>query len=600
MKPKKYDFGGYATKFNVTCTDGRVIKPGFAQEQDGKRVPLVFMHGSRDPGNIIGYAQLEYRPDGVYAYGVLNDSGNAANVGGLIEHSALNELSIHAARLVQRGQNVIDGVIREVSAVLGGANPGATIDSLAFMHFDGEPLEEIDEAYISSGEELEHMHVEEVPEVKEVKESHMGHSDDIGDQIEHADSGGEKTVGDVLATLNAEQQAAVGFLIDELEADQADNQSVQHSDMEGMDMGHSVFDQTEIDDRPVLTHEDFVSVMALAKKRGSFHDAFLEHMDDQGYELQHAEGDEGGVAGLDYGVANIDYMFPEARTSGSPEFLKRRTEWVDNVMSSIKQSPFSRIKTLLADITEEGARAKGYVKGTRKIEEVFSVLKRVTRPTTVYKKQKLDRDDVIDITDFDVIIWLKKEMRIMLDEELARAFLIGDGREALDPDKIDETCIRPIIKDDDVYSHQYSVTGATVDEQIDDVVRAGQFYQGSGSPSFYASRATITEMLLVKDDLRRRLYATKAELAAALGVKEVVEVEVMTGVLGTAGKRLMGIVVNLMDYTVGADKGGEINSFDDFDIDFNQHKYLIETRCSAALSKPKSALVLWLPAVAQG
>jgi hypothetical protein len=365
-----------------------------------------------------------------------------------------------------------------------------------------------------------------------------------------------------------------------------------------MDMGHSVFDTTGPESgQAVLTHEDFVAVMDLARKRGSFHDAFIEHMEESGYELQHAEGD---VAGIDYGIGNLDFMFPDARSTGTPEWIKRRTEWVADVMDSTKHSPFSRIKTVLADITEDAARAKGYVKGTRKIEEVFGLLKRVTLPTTVYKKQALDRDDVVDITDFDVILWLKKEMRGMLDEELARAILISDGRTALDPDKIKEDCIRPIFKDDDVYTHQYDVTGATVDEQIDDVVRAGQYYQGSGSPSFYASRATITEMLLVKDALGRRLYATKPELAAALGVKAVVEVEPMTGVETDGGKRLMGIVVNLNDYTVGADKGGEVNSFDDFDIDFNQQKYLIETRCSGALTKPKSALVLLLPAVAQG
>jgi hypothetical protein len=569
----KFDFGGYATKNDIRCTDGRVIRQDAFKHDHGRVVPLVWQHGVSDPSNILGYAILENRADGVYARGVFNDGPNAANAKNLVKHGAINSLSIYANKLGQIGKDVMSGVIREVSLVLSGANPGAKIDTLSFSHGDFDE-DEIDEAIIYSGENIALVHSAEKKE------------EDMKEEIKHEDK--EETVGDILATLNDKQKAAVGFLIEELEAEDDDDEDAEHSEEETDYMKTNVFDSENLgDDAHALTHNDFTAIMADAKQRGSFREAFMAHMDANGYELSHA-----GTYGLD----NIGVLFPDAKNvTQTPDWIKRDTGWVGTVLNGTRHTPFSRIRSMTADITPDEARAKGYVTGNEKTEEVFALLSRSTIPTTIYKKQKLDRDDILDITDFDVVAWLRSEMRMMLDEEIGRAVLIGDGRDVASPDKINEGNIRPIYKDAELYAHRVELVGAKVEDNVDEIVRAHKFYKGSGSPTFFTTPENVTDLLLLKDSLGRRLYPTLNELAAALRVSRIVEVEVMENVNdgdALAPKDLYGIIVNLQDYTIGADKGGDINSFDDFDIDYNQYKYLIETRISGALTKPKSAIIL--------
>jgi HK97 family phage prohead protease len=580
MSKLKPDFGGYATKYNVKCTDGRIILPEAFKHMDGMTVPLVWQHLHNTPANVLGHALLEDREDGVYVYGFLNDSDDAKHAKKLIQHKDIDALSIWANKLVEKSQKVAHGVIREASLVLSGANPGAKIDNIAFTHSDGSVVEDEEEAIIHSGLSIElpkELDDEEEDEIEEDLEEIL----EDEEVLVHAD----QTIGDVFNSLSETQKTAVYAIIGQL----MESGEIEHSDEENPDEGDSqimkknVFDGSAIESeegQPKLTHAQFNEIMNSAKELGSLKQAILKH------------------AGT-YGIDNIEYLFPDARNvTKEPTWIARRMEWVAGVLSGTKHSPFSRIKSLHADITADEARARGYVTGNLKVEEVFPILRRVTTPHTVYKKQKLDRDDIVDIVDFNVVSWLKSEMRVMLDEEIARAILVGDGRDPVAEvdDHIPTENVRPVWTDSDVYAyHQQVVSTADEDDLIDEIIRARSEYRGSGNPTMYISPGILTEMLLLKDADGRRLYKSESELASELRVKKIVEVPVMEDLVrdddGT-DYALKAIIVNLRDYTVGADKGGEINFFDDFDIDYNQYKYLIETRISGALTVPKSALII--------
>lgn len=579
MKPEKFDFSGYVTKYDVKCTDGRTIRHGAFQDQDGTVIPLSWQHGADDPTKILGHVYLEHRDDGVYGYAVLNESVSASNAKGLVHNKAIDSFSIFANKLVQVGKDVMHGIIREASLIYSGAaNPGAKIDFTAFAHGEYLDESEMTEAFITSGETFS-----------------LSHEDDAQDDSEDEELD-TATVGDVLDTLTPVQKAAVGYLLENSKEDDEtddDDESAQHSDEEP-NMKKNVFEGDQEDTGQTLTHADFETIVANAQKVGSFREAFLAHAESLDMSVEDALMHAGT-----YGLDNIGVLFPDAQNiSGTPEWVKRDTGWVGGFMSGTRHTPFSRIKTMSADITADNARAKGYVTGNEKKEEVFALLKRETTPTTVYKKQKLDRDDILDITSFDVVAWLRAEMRMMLDEEIARAGLLGDGRTVEDEDKIAAPSgdsgagIRPIYTDAVFYTHRVTFEGTDAEDYVDEIVRGMAYYKGSGNPNLYATQSTITDMLLIKDTLGHRIYKTKQELAAALGVVSIIQVEVMEGVTNTEETLgLHSIVVNPRDYTFGADKGGDVNAFDDFDIDYNQFKYLIETRCSGALTKPKSALV---------
>lgn len=575
---RKYHFGGYATKANLKCSDGRVIMPDAFKECDGMKVPLVWQHSHNNPNDVLGHAILENRKDGVYAYGVLNeDTKQGSNAAKLVKHGDITALSIHANSLVQKGSNVLHGVIREVSLVLAGANPGAQIDNLSFVHSNGDIVTDDEEAIIHTGLEID-LDVEQTAEEEPIE----GGEEDLN----HAD----KTVEEIVDGMTEEQKNVMYALVGAA-VDNAGGEDMQQSAEEGGDeeLKHNVFDSNNQNgSKPRLSHDDLCKIVADAKKCGSFKEAFFNHMEERKDFIEHA-----GTYGLD----NIDVLFPDAKNvQNEPVLYGRRMGWVPGVLSGVKHSPFARIKSMYADITEDDARAKGYITGTQKIEEVFPLFKRVTTPQTIYKKQKLDRDDIIDITDMDVVAWLKREMRMMLDEEIARAILIGDGRLASASDKIQEANVRPIYTDDDFYSHKLQVPAdATINDMIDAVIRARKAYRGSGSPTLYAGTDFVVDALLLKDTLGRRIYNTAAELASVMGVSSIVEIDLLdeqSRVVSGTTYQLLGIMVNLNDYVVGADKGGEINLFDDFDIDFNQYKYLMETRISGALVLPKSAVVL--------
>ena len=490
-------------------------------------------------------------------------------------------MSIYANQLQQQGDNVIHGSIREVSLVLAGANPGAYIESVV-KHSDDDSDEE---AIIFTGEDIMLTHADEKDSEEETTtqaEEVIVHAEEDSKNettTEEAKPEGEKTIAEIFNTLNEEQKEVVYAMLGE-----ALNEGAKNNNDKGDDnMKHNVFDQTTETNENVLSHDAMNTIIADAKRYGSLKESFLAHAQE-------------------YGIESIDYLFPEVKTLNTPpEFIKRDTGWVSDVMNSVHKTPFSRIKSMFADITEDEARAKGYIKGNLKKEEVFSLLKRSTTPTTIYKKQKLDRDDVVDITDFDVISWLKHEMRMMLDEEIARAILIGDGRLASSDDKINEQNIRPIVSDSELFTIKTLVNvakGATDDDKakatIKAAVKARKNYKGSGNPTFYTTEDFLTNALLLEDTQGHRLYNNESDVAAAMRVSKIVTVPVMEGVKGPNNKDLIGIIVNLEDYNVGADKGGAINMFDDFDIDYNQQKYLIETRCSGALIKPYSAVVLEL------
>ena len=565
----KYDFSGWCTRSNLKCADGRTIMEDAFKDNDGQVVPLVWNHQHNDPLNVLGHALLENRKGGMYSYCTFNDTESGQAAKQLVEHGDVKALSIYANQLKQQPNgNVFHGAIREVSLVLAGANPGAYIDSIIKHDADSE-----EEAIIYTGEDITLIHAEE--EVDPAEEAQKDNKQKEGDKPMEK----EKTVQDVWDTLTEEQKTVVYAMIGQALEDAENDNEDSEGDEEGMK--HNVFEND--DQTNTLSHDAMNAIIGDAKRYGSLKESFLAH------------------AG-DYGIDNIDFLFPEAQNiNGTPEFIKRDTGWVSKVMGAVHHTPFSRIKSQFADLREDEARAKGYLKGNLKKEEVFSLLKRTTTPTTVYKKQKLDRDDVVDITDFDVVAWLKAEMRMMLDEELARAFLIGDGRLASSDDKINESNIRPVAYDDDLYCVKAQVSVAKnadsatkAKEFINTVIRSRKNYKGSGNPVLYTTEDVVTDILLLEDTLGHKLYKSVEEVATALRVKEIVTVEVMEGIKGKKGGDLMGIIVNLNDYNVGADKGGAINMFDDFDIDYNQQKYLIETRCSGALVKPFSAIAVEL------
>ena len=591
-----YDFGGWATKANLLCSDGRVIMPDAFAHNDGQRVPLVWNHQHSDPDHILGYADLENRPEGVYAHCKFNetDTGNVAKQ--LVQHGDIVSLSIYANGLTEKKSHVTHGNIREVSLVLAGANPGAGIDSVTLSH--GEDSD--DEGIVYSDTSLD-------------LATEVSHSDDTDSELSHADDNSDKkseddeeTVMDVFNTLNEKQKNAVYAMIGAAYEATPPAKEEENTNEEGdTDMKHNVFDTDVQKENQVLSHSDITAIISDAKRTGSLRDAAIAH---NAGEITHAATDDDGHQ-VTYGVANIDYLFPDARNiTREPLFIKRDTGWVTVVMSAVKHSPFSRIKSIFADITADDARAKGYLKGNKKVEEVFTLLKRSTTPTTIYKKQKMDRDDVVDITDFDVVSWIKSEMRVMLDEEIARAILVGDGRSTASDDKINESNIRPIWKDDSLYTIKATVQlGASETETtkgkkfIKAVLKARKNYKGSGNPILLTTEDVLTDLLLIEDTNGRNIYESVDKLATALRVSKIVTspvlenqtragVELVDG--DTKTRTLMGIIVNLADYTVGADKGGAVNLFEDFDIDFNQQKYLIETRCSGALTKPYSAIAV--------
>jgi HK97 family phage prohead protease len=586
IKMERFDFSGWATKANLKCSDGRTIMKDAFKHNDGQTVPLVWNHQHNDPNEVLGHALLENRDEGVYAYCTFNDTESGKTAKLLVQHGDVNALSIYANQLKQKMSNVLHGNIREVSLVLAGANPGASIDSI-IMH--GEESDE--EAIIYTGEEITLAHSSNNSTDAKDSEGTTKENNKMADDIKKTD--GEETVADVFNTLSEKQKTVVYAMIGQAleDAGVTDDDDEDYED----EMGHSegdnymkrnVFDNDEQQD-DVLSHAAMETIIGDAKRFGSLKESFLAHADE-------------------YGIEQIDYLFPEAKTlNNPPEFIKRDTGWVSTVMGAVHHTPFSRIKSVFANITEDEARAKGYIKGNLKKEEVFSLLKRTTTPTTIYKKQKLDRDDVIDITDFDVVAWLKSEMRIMLDEEIARAILIGDGRLSSSDDKINESNIRPVVSDAELYTIRQKVSvaaNATDDDKakamIKSAVKARKNYKGSGNPTFFTTEDWLTNALLLEDTQGHRLYKNDSEVAAAMRVSKIVTVPVMEGVKGPEGGDLIGIIVNLADYNVGADKGGAVNMFDDFDIDYNQQKYLIETRCSGALIKPYSAIELELDVAA--
>lgn len=577
---EKYDFSGWCTRTNLKCSDGRTILKDAFKGNDGQTVPLVWNHQHNDPLNVLGHALLKNCEDGVYSYCKFNDTESGQAAKQLVEHGDVTALSIYANQLKQQGGNVLHGAIREVSLVLAGANPGAYIDSI-ISH--GEESDE--EAIIYTGEDITLSHAED--ENSEEDESLKHADDDKGEVNKMAEETkkpenqeGDETVEDVWNTLSEKQKTVVYAIIGQaLEGDEGEDQNNQQGEDQ---MKQNVFDKD--DQNNSLSHDAMDTIIGDAKRYGSMKESFLAHAQE-------------------YGIENIDYLFPEAKAdSPVPGFIKRDTDWVAKVMAGVAHSPFSRIKSIFADITEEDARAKGYIKGNLKKDEVFSLLKRTTTPTTVYKKQKMDRDDVVDITDFDVVAFLKSEMRLMLDEEIARALLVGDGRLASSDDKINEQNIRPIWKDEDLFTIKQVVNvanNATDSDKAKAFIRAAikarKNYKGSGEPTLYTTEDVLTDCLLLEDTQGRVIYDSVEKLRNTLRVKEIVTVPVMEGLSRTSGSDnldLMGIIVNLKDYKVGADKGGAVNMFDDFDIDYNQQKYLIETRCSGALIKPYSAIAL--------
>ena len=557
---KKYDFSGWATKNNLKCSDGRTILRDAFKHNDGQTVPLVWNHQHNDPLNVLGHALLENRDTGVYAYCKFNETEAGKNAKMLVEHGDVTALSIYANQLKQKGGNVEHGVIREVSLVLAGANPGAFIDSI-LRH--GEASEE--EGVIYTGETLVLEHAEEKEEEKEVAENK------------------EKTVQDVVNSMTEEQKNVLYALVGQA----LEGNNVEHSEINNNggddEMKHNVFENENMQgtNSNELSHSEMQAILKDAKRYGSLRESCLQH-----------------------GIEHIDepgYLFPEFKNlNREPEFVGRDMGWVGKVMSGVHRTPFSRIKSLQADIREEDARALGYMKGDLKKEEVFTLLKRTTDPQTVYKKQKLHRDDVLDITDFDVVAFVKKEMRMMLEEEIARAILVGDGRLPDSDDKIMDTHIRSIANEEALYAIHHNVvvedksdTEAKAKAMIREALRARKDYKGSGEPTLFCSESVLTEMLLLEDANGRVIYDSVAKLATAMRVKEIVTVPVMEGAQNLAKtKNVLGIIVNLRDYNVGADKGGQVSMFEDFDIDYNAQKYLIETRCSGALIKPFSAIVL--------
>lgn len=563
MGKQKWDFSGWATRNDLHCSDGRTIRKDAFKDCDGKIVPIFWNHQHDSVDNVLGHGMLENRDEGVYFYGAFNEDEEGQKAKKRVQHGDIRSLSIMANQLRQVGGDVIHGVIREVSLVPAGANPGAFID-IVMSHG-----EEVGDAMILGYDEaisLHFYHADDEEEKKDEKES-----DDEKDS--------EETLEDVINSMTEKQRNTMFGLIGK--ALEEKDEKLEEGDP---DMKKNIFDRTNDQntsgvlmhsDGTLVTVDEVATIFKDAKRLGSLRDAVLEH-----------------------GIDQIDYLFPDDRTlTTQPTFIQRDMGWVSDIMGSVHHTPFSRVKSVFADITEDDARAKGYIKGKMKKEEFFSLIKRRTEPTTVYKKQKMDRDDMIDITDFDVAVWLKTEMRTMLNEELARAYLIGDGRPASSDDHINDQNIRPVAFDDDLFTIHADIevaSSATDDEKakalIRGVIKNRKLYRGSGNPVMYTTEDALTDMLLLEDTLGHALYADEAALARKMRVRKIVTVPVMEGVTGKNGNPLVAVVVNMGDYNVGADRGGAVNMFDDFDIDYNQQKYLIETRCSGALTVPYSAM----------
>ena len=610
---EKYDFSGWATRNDLKCSDGRTIRKDAFKHNDGVVVPIVWNHQHDSNFNILGHALLENRTDGVYAYGKFNDTESGRNAKLLVKDGDISALSIYANKLKQDGGNVLHGDIKEVSLVLAGANPGAFIRTLAIEHSE---FGECEEAEIFTGEDINICHGDDKEECKSKKEDNMKDTKTTGkssedtkevpkdtkttgksseDTKEVPKDNKEETIEDVFNTLSEKQKTVVYAIV---------GKAMEHNNEEEGEektMKHNVFDNEEHtqEQNNVLCHSDMEAIISDAKRYGTLRESAKAH--DAENIICHADGD--------YGIKNLNYLFPEATSLNTPPtFISRDMGWVSNVMGGVHHTPFSKIKSVFANITEAEARAKGYIKGNLKTEEVFSLLKRTTDATTIYKKQKMDRDDVIEITDFDVVTWLKSEMRVMLDEEIARSILVGDGRLASSEDKIAEDKIRPIWKDDALFTVKKKVTFAASDTSdqkakkfIQAAIKSRKDYKGSGNPTLYTTEDILTDCLLMEDTTGRVIYESVEKLATALRVKEIITVQALenqnrtgtTAVDGDTSERtLLGLIVNLADYNVGADKGGAVSMFDDFDIDYNQQKYLIETRCSGALTVPYSAIAL--------
>lgn len=616
--PTGYDFCGWASKNDLLCSDGRTIRRGAFASDDGKKVPMVYQHQHTSIDNVLGHAILENRDEGMYAYCYLNESDTGKMAKELVRHGDICAMSIYANKLKQIGNDVVHGEIKEVSLVLAAANPGAAIESVVLEHSDGSTEEE---AIIYSGEDTQYKimsHAETMPvetstqtptdktvndvlngmseakknvlyymlaKVSETDEE-AENNDTIEDSdIRHADVSGGRTIQDIFDTFTPDEKKVAFFLIGKAieesgSMEQSDIPNIDDESEENETMKHNVFENNQVDnDETVLSHAEIEEIFRDTKQYGTLKNSALAH-----------------------GVTNIEYLFPDAKTvTPTPELIKRNDDWVSKVMGSVHRTPFSRIKSTAANLTEDDARAKGYMKGKLKKDEVFSLLKRTTEPTTIYKKQKLDRDDVVDITDFDVVAWIKSEMRMMLNEEIARAILIGDGRLTSSDDKIPEDHIRPVAFDSELYTVPIEVTvaaQATDDDKakaiIRSIIKGRKEYKGSGNPVMYTTEDVLTDMLLMEDKMGRVVYDSVTKLATALRVSEIVTVPVMEGLKDSEGNAVIAVIVNLADYNVGADRGGEVNMFDDFDIDYNAMKYLIETRCSGALTKPYSALAVKL------
>lgn len=611
--PTGYDFCGWASKNDLLCSDGRTIRRGAFASDDGKKVPMVYQHQHTSIDNVLGHAILENRDEGMYAYCYLNESDTGKMAKELVRHGDICAMSIYANKLKQIGNDVVHGEIKEVSLVLAAANPGAAIESVVLEHSDGSTEEE---AIIYSGEDTQYKilsHAESSTQtssdktvndilnnMSEAKKNVLyymlakvsetdeeAEDDDVieDSDIRHADVSGGRTIQDIFDTFTSDEKKVAFFLIGQAikesgSMEQSDIPNIDDESEENDTMKHNVFENNQINnDETVLSHAEIEEIFRDTKQYGTLKNSALAH-----------------------GVENIEYLFPDAKTvTPTPELIKRNDDWVSKVMGAVHRTPFSRIKSTAANLTEDEARAKGYIKGKLKKEEVFSLLKRTTEPTTIYKKQKLDRDDVVDITDFDVVAWIKSEMRMMLNEEIARAILIGDGRLTSSDDKIPEDHIRPVAFDSELYTVPVEVTvatGATDDDKakaiIRSIIKGRKEYKGSGNPVMYTTEDTLTDMLLMEDKMGRVVYDSVTKLATALRVSEIVTVPVMEGLKDSEGNAVIAVIVNLADYNVGADRGGEVNMFDDFDIDYNAMKYLIETRCSGALTKPYSALAVKL------
>ena len=623
----KWDFSGYATRNDLKCGDGRTIRKDAFKDNDGQTVPLVWQHVHDNPDNVLGHALLENREDGVYCYGYLNNTQRGKDMRELIGNGDVNKLSIYANKLVQKGGDVLHGSIREVSLVLAGANPGAYIDNITIAHSDGSEFELDDEAIIYSDEDIiSHSEDDDDPdehdeedeeldaeqsdddeEDEEAEEEDFDENDEGDDDMAHSD----ETIQDVLDSMSEEQKNVMYYLIGAALEEAGVDSDAEHDDLGETDMKKNIFDRSTEETGDVLSHAEMEEIFADAKQSGSLKEAFLAH-----------------------GITNIDYLFPEAHLlDREPQIINDDQEWVSTIMNGVHKSPFSRLKTLAADITIDEARAVGYIKGNKKVEEQFGLLKRQVTPKTITKLQKFDRDDILDITDLDVVAWVKSEMQIKLKEEIARAILVGDGRANSNANKIDEDKVIPIYKDVspltgyDSKINNHNISSATfairrtievphnatdadkAEMLIDEAVRARVDYKGSGSPTLFIGPAALAEMLLIKDSMGRRIYESEAALATAMRVKNIIDVPVLDTISRVENEgeedeqtfTLAGIIVNLADYTIGLDKGGQTTMFDDFDIDYNKYTYLLETRLSGMLTKPFSAIILeYTPAASEG